>query len=99
MLKRADDDNDEVRTTMLSKNHVSATLSAEESFLRTLYFKLSPHISREVFRGGGQEIDGQCDTYMWMVPAGFSAHSQASILLNRVYNLYNYFVTRKTNKS
>jgi hypothetical protein len=63
MFKREDDDgdvDDEVRTTVPSQNHATATLSTEESFLRTLYLELSPHISREVW--GGQEIDGQHDT-------------------------------------
>jgi hypothetical protein len=40
MLKRGDDDDDvdeEVRTTVLSQNHSTETLSTEESFLQTQY--------------------------------------------------------------
>ncbi len=40
MLKRGDDDDvvdDEVRTTVPSQNHATATLSTEQSFLRTQY--------------------------------------------------------------
>jgi hypothetical protein len=52
MLKKGDDDNDEVidevRTTVPSQNHATATLSTEESFLRTQYLWFSPYISREV---------------------------------------------------
>jgi hypothetical protein len=66
MLKKGDNDNDqvydEVRTTVLSQNIVTATLSTEELLLRT-HLYLSPHISTEVGWGGGQEIDGQHDRY------------------------------------
>jgi hypothetical protein len=41
MLKKGDDEgdevDDEVRTTVPSQNRATATLSAEESFLRTQY--------------------------------------------------------------
>jgi hypothetical protein len=52
----SDDVDDEVSTTVLSQNHATATLSTEESFLRTQYLSL-PSCQQ------GQEIDGQRNTY------------------------------------
>jgi hypothetical protein len=58
MLKKGDDDNDEVddevRTTMLSQNCAKAKLSTEESFLRTQFFILLPlYQQKGVGRGTG----------------------------------------------
>jgi hypothetical protein len=58
MLKREDDGDevdDEVRTTVPSQKGATATLRAAESFLRTQYSKLSPHISREVWGVGNRQ--------------------------------------------
>ncbi len=38
MLKKGDDDDDEVKTIVNSQNRVTATLNIEEFFLRTQYF-------------------------------------------------------------
>jgi hypothetical protein len=48
-VANTDDDDDEVRTSVL-QNHVTATLCIEEFFVRTQYIYISPHISREVWR-------------------------------------------------
>ncbi len=51
----ADADDDEVRTSAL-QNRVTATLCTEEFFLSTLYTKLSPHISREMWGGRNRQL-------------------------------------------
>jgi hypothetical protein len=77
-----------------SQNCVTARLVIEESFLRTQYLWLSPHISREVWGGGAQKIDGQHDTYR-RSQMGSMLPTRPSLRQNRVFNHYNYFVTEK----
>ncbi len=88
MLKKRDVDDDgdddvEVRTTELSQNCATATLSTERN-----------SSSAERCGGVGNRRSTQ---YLSTVPFGFSAPSQTSILSNRVYKLYNYLVTGKMN--
>jgi hypothetical protein len=64
MMKRgdviiADDDDDNEVGSSASQNPATATPCTGELFLRTRYIK----ITREVGGGGGQEIDGKCNTY------------------------------------
>jgi hypothetical protein len=78
MSKKGDDDNDEVddvvRTTTLSQNRATATLSTEESFLRTQFFILLPsYQQRGVGRGTGYKWSMR---YLQMIPAGFSLPRQ-----------------------
>ncbi len=49
MLKKRDDNYDEFNDEVRATNHVTATMSTEEFFLKTQYLKLSLHISREMW--------------------------------------------------
>ncbi len=58
MLKREDNDDevdDEVRTTVPSQNRATATLSTEESFLRTQYLIVLPSYQQRGVGGGGSK--------------------------------------------
>ncbi len=57
-----DDADDEVGTTVQSQIRVTATLNTEGPLVWAQYLQFSPHIS-QCSEGGGQEIDGQCNTY------------------------------------
>ncbi len=62
-----------------SQNRATATMNTEEFFLKTQYFYLSCHISREVRGGGEQEIGSQRSAYRWS-QLEFAANSKISIL-------------------
>jgi hypothetical protein len=78
----ADDDDDVVRTSA-SQNQATATLCADEFFLRL-------SLISEERCGGGQDIDSQHDTYRqsWL---SFCSHSNLHIEEGGLQNLHEFY--------
>jgi hypothetical protein len=72
MMKKGDDvvfDDDDLVRTSVSQNRVTVTMCTEESFLRTQYILLSPHI--RVGKNEGAE-GNRLLTTLRSLPAGFT---------------------------
>jgi hypothetical protein len=76
--------------TSASQNHVTATLSTEEFFLRTVYIALPLYQQRGV--GRGNRILTFNATH-WQSQLSFSSQPNLYTAEQGLQNLYNYFVT------